>query len=603
MSERHSSNGRPSRAAAYYRKSTDEQEQSIDRQKGQVTPYTRSRGYQLVLEEKDEGIAGDVFDKRPGFQRLLQAAQRKEFDVIVVDEPSRLSRQNPIDLIEKVIAPLRRCGVKIDTVSKGPLDYQSLAGIIMMTVHAHKSEDEARDLSRRTIGGIARKSRGGIWFGWMPPYGLRVTRQVDPVTAKVVSRDCVLGPEEEVRAVRFIFDAVANRGWTLRRICRELEDRKVKPPVGNGRGGNKKEGRWNPSTVRKILTNRKYVGDFTWNETHKGKYHAWRDGLPTPEGDVNYRCSRNEGDDVVVVPDILPALIDRDTLARAGVALERSRGRTSPAPGTAGYLFTHLLVCGDCGSFMRGQPDHGHKGYICAKYKEYGSRNCHRNTVAESQLADTILGALRDDILSPTRLDAVEAEVARRLEQERSSGEANRLRARAERLGRDIDQGNRNLALLPPDRLPGVVAQVRSWEEERQGLLTRLGELENGTEEAVALLAEARKQLWRLRDAVADGDVEAQVTVLREVVSKVEIHFDHQHTHGKRSPTGTGRTISRAVKAVVYVRPGLGLSCLDIPATPPTGSAASGSTRSSGHYGWPPRSWPPPRRKTRPSPG
>ena len=235
MSGKHSTNG-VVRYAGYYRKSTDHQEQSIDRQKAQVVPYVTRQGGKLVAEYTDEGVPGDEFEKRSDFQRLLRDAAAAKFDVIVVDEPSRLSRQNPIELIEKVVAPLRRSGVRIDTVTKGPLDYESLAGIIMMTVHAHKSEEEPRDPSRRTLGGIAKKAKAGNWFGWAPPYGLRIVREIDQETGKVVSRACVFGPEEEVRAVRFIFDAVANRGWPLRRVCRELEARRVKPPVPRGAG-------------------------------------------------------------------------------------------------------------------------------------------------------------------------------------------------------------------------------------------------------------------------------------------------------------------------------------------------------------------------------
>src|SRR5262249_29674321 len=119
MSESHSTNGADTRVGTYLRKSTDEQEQSIGRQRSQVAAYAAARRYRVVAEYVDEGVAGDVFGRRSGFQKLLAAAARHEFDVILVDEPSRLSRQNPIELIETVIAPLRRADVKIDTVSKG----------------------------------------------------------------------------------------------------------------------------------------------------------------------------------------------------------------------------------------------------------------------------------------------------------------------------------------------------------------------------------------------------------------------------------------------------------------------------------------------------
>src|SRR5262249_34423979 len=146
-------------------------------------------------------------------------------------------------------------------------------------------------------------------------YGLRVVREFDD-KGKVVSRKCIYGPEEEVQAVRFMFDAVANRGWSLRRVCLELHARGLKPPTQR-QGGNKKGGRWNRGTVRKMLRTRKYVGALPWNETHVGKYSACRDGEivkdaagPRPQTRVY-----NDDDDVIVItaPDIIPPIIDRNT--------------------------------------------------------------------------------------------------------------------------------------------------------------------------------------------------------------------------------------------------------------------------------------------------
>jgi len=144
-------------------------------------------------------------------------------------------------------------------------------------------------------------------------------------------------------------------------------------------------------------------------------------------------------------------------------------------------------------------------------------------------------------------------------------------------LDRDIAQGHANLARLPQDVLAGVVAQVRAWQRQRDALEARRSELATGTLKDKAVLDEARKQLWRLRESLASGDEELQATVLSEVVSKVEIRFAHEETHGKRSPTGTKRTLSRTERLVLYVRPGLGLSCLDIPGwQSPARAGASG---------------------------
>src|SRR5260370_27619010 len=125
MSEKHSSNGNV-RAAAYYRMSTIRQEDSIERQESQVRPHAAeldkdgNARYVLVQEYTDRAIAGDVFERRPAFQRLLKDAKAGLFSVIVSDEWSRLSRQDPVDFIASVVKPLKDAGVTLDTWAEGP---------------------------------------------------------------------------------------------------------------------------------------------------------------------------------------------------------------------------------------------------------------------------------------------------------------------------------------------------------------------------------------------------------------------------------------------------------------------------------------------------
>jgi hypothetical protein len=97
-----------------------------------------------------------------------------------------------------------------------------------------------------------------------------------------------------------------------------------------------------------------------------------------------------------------------------------------------------------------------------------------------AKLFAAIIAKLLGVILDPARLDAIEAEIERRLAAERSSGADKKIRAQIETLDKNITQGNTNLALLPHDRLPGVIERIRTWEKERDGLNARLNELAGG---------------------------------------------------------------------------------------------------------------------------
>src|SRR5215813_12835415 len=124
MSERNST---PLRAVAYYRMSDARQENSIERQQSQVLPYAEKHGYPIIRDYVDEAIAGDEIARRKGFQRLLADAQAGLFDVILCDDKDRFGRFDCIDLGE-VVAPLRRKGVRLETVAQGKIDWNSFAG-------------------------------------------------------------------------------------------------------------------------------------------------------------------------------------------------------------------------------------------------------------------------------------------------------------------------------------------------------------------------------------------------------------------------------------------------------------------------------------------
>jgi Resolvase, N terminal domain len=98
-------------AAVFARRSTNKQEDSIEQQLGQVLQHCEKKGYAVVGEPYvDKGIAGDVFDKRPSLQKMLADARGGLFSVIVTDEWSRLSRQEPIEFISTVVKPLKDAG-------------------------------------------------------------------------------------------------------------------------------------------------------------------------------------------------------------------------------------------------------------------------------------------------------------------------------------------------------------------------------------------------------------------------------------------------------------------------------------------------------------
>jgi DNA invertase Pin-like site-specific DNA recombinase len=86
-------------AAIYARKPTEqngvvEANKSVTRQKELARAFALSRGWSVVAEFEDDGISGAEFERRPGFQAMLKAARRGDFQYLVVSEQKSLGRES-----------------------------------------------------------------------------------------------------------------------------------------------------------------------------------------------------------------------------------------------------------------------------------------------------------------------------------------------------------------------------------------------------------------------------------------------------------------------------------------------------------------------------
>src|SRR5688572_25215966 len=84
----------PKRAAIYTRVSTQMQDAedkvSLDEQLADCERYCEKHGYHVVVRYSD--VKSGTTSKRTDFQRMLEAAERADFDVIVTWKVGRISR-------------------------------------------------------------------------------------------------------------------------------------------------------------------------------------------------------------------------------------------------------------------------------------------------------------------------------------------------------------------------------------------------------------------------------------------------------------------------------------------------------------------------------
>jgi DNA invertase Pin-like site-specific DNA recombinase len=540
------------RAGAYYRMSTTDQDDSIERQRSTTLPHAERKGYLVVDQYPDEGIAGDEFAKRFQLQRLLADAKAGKFDVVLVDEVSRLSRQRFTEFVAKVAHPLEEAGVTVDSVAEGPLGWEEVADLIKLTLFQTSASGESKKLSYRVLTGQAALARQGKLLGGVRPYGYQAEHQTITIPGKapkvVPTRLVPDGYKAEI--VRWIFEHYDAGQMSISELCRELNNRGMPPPGRNNRRRNRVPAPsvWTKQAVTAILKNPVYVGCLAWNRTRQGKYHFLAAGKTSKAARPAGKPIPNGRGEWVVVEGTHEPIVDRDMFDRVQDRLRNMRGGKRQAT-RRGYLLGGLLVCGHCGRGLRGKLTGRRLDYMCQGVDNSGRRVCGFGRVPQDAVVKMLLTVLRREFLKPARLKQLRAVIRRQEEAEAKPDQRAALEAKVATLTTNIEQGRHNLVILPPDMVPGAVETVRGLERERDQLRDQIAHIGQGrrSQELEQHIQAATAALWRIEQTAGTADPTALADTLRSLVEKVEFCWD-------RRTTATGQTRYVLNGGVIHLR-------------------------------------------------
>jgi predicted site-specific integrase-resolvase len=103
----------PVRAAIYVRVSLEDGRQTVENQRQQLAEFCQRMNWKVACEFHDNK-SGKSLD-RPGFKRMITAASRKEYDVLVFWDLSRLSRGGVVEVLNVLATEELGCCLQIAT--------------------------------------------------------------------------------------------------------------------------------------------------------------------------------------------------------------------------------------------------------------------------------------------------------------------------------------------------------------------------------------------------------------------------------------------------------------------------------------------------------
>ena len=158
--------------AIYARYSSDSQrDASIADQFRVCREFADRQQWQIAHEYSDHTLSGATL-LRPGFQAMMQAALRKDVDVVLAESLDRFSRDQ--EDMASLFKRLTFAGVSIVTLAEGDITFLHIG--LKGTMNAMFLKELA-DKTRRGLRGRIESGRSGGGLC----YGYRVVRRICPV--------------------------------------------------------------------------------------------------------------------------------------------------------------------------------------------------------------------------------------------------------------------------------------------------------------------------------------------------------------------------------------------------------------------------------------
>ena len=374
------------RAAIYCRLSKDDdldgESASIANQRDMLENYCKRQGWEVTAVYQDDGYTG-LNMERPDLKRMLKAIERRQVNLVITKDLSRLGRNylQTGTLIEDFFP---RHGVRyiamndgIDTLRENN-DIAPFKNIL--------NEMYSKDISKKVHSSYLLKAQKGKFTGCIAPFGYRK----DPE-----DKNHLLVDEETAPIVRLIFSWALN-GHGPNYIRRRLEEQKIPCPTwwNRERGfrnvrtkwekQDPENGRymWDFSVIKDVLMNPVYTGAIASQKTdYRFKIGTIREKKP---------------EDWIVVEGQHEPLVDKKSF---DIVQEKLKSRQRPRNTGEISLFAGLIKCGECGKSLTVRmtnDKHPKQIYSCKTYNAYGKNHCSQHRIDLDTLSTLVLHKIRE---------------------------------------------------------------------------------------------------------------------------------------------------------------------------------------------------------------
>lgn len=485
----------------------DDDSNSIKNQKALLLQYALSHNWEVYGIYSDDDYGG-ADRSRPEFNRLIQDAEARKFNIVLCKTQSRFTRE--VELVEKYINRLfPQWGIRFRSVVDNA-DSLNEDNRIIRQMNGIMDEKYLADMSKNIRSVLTHRRKSGYHIGAFALYGYKK----DPA-----QKGHLIIDEEAAAVVREVFTLFA-QGYGKTAIARMLNDRGIPNPTEYKRlhglryqqPRGKNSTLWKYSAVSNMLTNEIYIGNMV-----QGKY-----------GSISYKTKKNKPrpqEQWYRVEGTHEAIIDKELWDRVQKMIaERSKPFRTGKLG----LFARKVRCANCGYTMRSTKNH-QRYYLMCPNRHIAKDACSGAFISVEKLEKMVIDELNALSAAYLNKDALERQLdfCSNIKEQKQN-----IQKDLQIYQKKIDEYSKGIRELYLDKVRGILSEKDYLD------MSKIFSAEKTRLEFLAQGAESRIQ--ELEERIVAGDnrkavIEKYTTPEHLTREMVEIFIDYISV-GKRIP-------------------------------------------------------------------
>lgn len=462
--------------------SHNQNDQSIEGQLAVCKEYALRNNYNIVGEYIDRATSG-TNDNRPQFLKMIEDSNKKQFEGVLVYQLDRFARNRYDSATYK--AKLKKNGVRVFSARENINDDAS--GVLMESVLEGMAEYFSVELGQKVKRGMKINADNCYYNGGTVPLGYKLVDVVSNVTdalGRNVKKRKLAVDELTAPIVRKIFEMYLD-GYLMADIIRYLNDKGYKTSIGK---------EFNKNSIRNILTNKRYIGIYTYN------------GIDTIDG--------------------IPRIIDNDSFERVQDKINVNKNAPQRAKAKTEYLLTTKLFCGYCKEMMTGYSGTSKSGKLYTYYmcKSALKKKCKKEKIGKDIIEELVVTQARN-ILTDENINLIANEIVRICNSQKDNSTIKALKKLIKENERQKENLFNSLKLCTIETVQqSIFEEINKMEIEHKRLLSELAYEES---QNVTITASQVKFYYKQLRKGSVNDYRYKKLLIKSMVKKVFLYDDY----------------------------------------------------------------------------